>query len=177
MAHRIQLRSRPEHRFAYSGRSVLVTEPGGHVPQRDSFGLYVDNTRLLSRFEVTVDGEAPRLVSASTVGGDGFLAYDEIGDHLGPPGRAVYLERAHFLGDGMRTVLRLRSFADAPRSLVLVESMHGSGAAEHRNHLRRNDIDTSQCVETVLFTTAALSNARVQLMLGRVNMSHTKTEN
>ncbi|HEX7195933.1 MAG TPA: glycogen debranching N-terminal domain-containing protein [Candidatus Limnocylindria bacterium] len=119
MAHRIQLRARHEHHFTYSGRSVLVTDLAGHVTGADPFGLYVDNTRVLSRLEITTDGTPPRPISASPVGGDAYLSYEELPESGGVAKEAVYLETAHFVGEGMRSVLRLRSFASQPSRFEL----------------------------------------------------------
>ncbi len=111
MAHRIQLRARGEHQFTYSGRTVLITDLAGRLTQTDPLGLYVDNTRILSRLEIRCDGQLARAISASPVGGDAHLSYDELAESDGVPRESVYLETAHFVGEGMRTVLRVRSYA------------------------------------------------------------------
>ncbi|MDP9347151.1 MAG: hypothetical protein M3P44_15850 [Actinomycetota bacterium] len=111
MAHRIQLRARSEHHFTYSGRSVLITDLAGRITDTDPVGLYVDNTRVLSRLEIRADAKALRAVSASPVGGDAYLSYEELPESDGIPPESVYLETAHFVGEGMRTILRLRSYA------------------------------------------------------------------
>jgi glycogen debranching enzyme len=118
VVHRVQLRARYRHHFAYSGRSVLITDLDGLVNGADPLGLYVDNTRVLSRFEVAADGAPPRPISASPVGGDSYLAYAELPQTPSVPRESVYLETAHFVGEGMRSVLRLRSFA---RKVVKLE--------------------------------------------------------
>lgn len=110
MAHRINLRARGEHHFTYSGRTVLITDLAGRLTQTDPLGLYVDNTRILSRFEIRVNGEVPRMISASPVGGDAYLTYDEVPESDGVPRESVYLETAQFIGEGMRTLLTLRSY-------------------------------------------------------------------
>jgi glycogen debranching enzyme len=117
VSHRIQLRARNERLFTYSGRTVLVTDLAGRLPATDPHGLYVDNTRFLSRFELSAGGQPLRPISASPVGGDAFLAYDELPGSDGLPKESVYLETVHFVGEGMRTILRLRSHA--PERLAL----------------------------------------------------------
>ncbi len=109
--HRVNLRARGGQLFTYSGRSVLVTDLTGNVKPQDPLGLYFDNTRILSRLEVTVGHKAPRPVSASPVGGDAFLGYEELQESEGVPKESVYLETIRFVGDGMRTILRFRNFA------------------------------------------------------------------
>ncbi|HEX3219216.1 MAG TPA: glycogen debranching N-terminal domain-containing protein, partial [Candidatus Limnocylindria bacterium] len=78
MAHRIQLRARREQLFTYSGRTVLITDLAGRLPEKDPHGLFVDNARYLSRFELRIGGKPLSSVSASTVGADGLLSFDEV---------------------------------------------------------------------------------------------------
>ena len=119
MAHRVALRARWAHHFAYSGRSVLITDLAGRVAGEDPLGLYVDNTRVLSRLDVAVDGKEPRPISASPVGGSGFLSYAELPELDSVPPESVYLETSHFVGDGMRTVFRMRNYGNAEARVPL----------------------------------------------------------
>ena len=110
-AHRLALRARGSQHYAYSGRSLLVTNPDGAVTGGGEEGFYVENTRLLSREEFTVDGRSLTPAGVSPVGGAGFLAYFEIPEGPGVPAQAVYLELARFVDEGMRTVVRLRNYS------------------------------------------------------------------
>ena len=126
---------------------MLVTDLAGRVPDEDPLGLFVDNTRLLSRLEVTVNDKAPRSISASPVGGDGFLAYDELVEADGVPEKAVYLETVRFIGDGMRTILRLSSFAaDAVTSelaIHLAADFADAQEAEQRKRQQTAEVETA----------------------------------
>jgi glycogen debranching enzyme len=119
VAHRIQLRARSAHHFVYSGRSVLVTDLAGRLTGDDKLGLTVDGTRFLSLEEITVDGRPPRSIVASPVGGDAFLGYAELPEGPRLPAESVYLETSRFVGESMRTVLRLRSYASEPVAFEL----------------------------------------------------------
>ena len=145
MAHRVQLRARYQHHFAYSGRTVLVTDLDGRVPCADPHGLFVDNTRVLCRLEIEVDGIAPRPISASPVGGDSYLAYAELAESEAIPRESVYLETAHFIGEGMRTVLRVRSFAGTPVRGTLAVALDADYAdadeAERGTRDQRAEVD------------------------------------
>ena len=145
MAHRVQLRARYHQHFAYSGRTVLVTDLDGGVPGEDPYGLFVDNTRVLSRFEVEVDGVAPRPISASPIGGDAYLSYAELAESKAVPTDSVYLETAHFIGEGMRSVLRLRSFARtsvrASLAIGLDADYADADEAERRTRDQQADVD------------------------------------
>jgi glycogen debranching enzyme len=119
VAHRIQLRARQGHLFTYSGRSVLVTDLAGRLRSQDPLGLFVDNTRFLSSLEVAVGGRAPTPISATPVGADAFLSYEELPGGGDVPGESLYLETVRFVGEGMRSVLRLVSFAATPIDLEI----------------------------------------------------------
>jgi glycogen debranching enzyme len=115
----VNLRARGEHLFVYSGRCVLVTDLAGRFDDpKAKTGLFVDNTRVVSCEELTVDGRRPNAIVASPVGGDALLGYEAIVPALG--GRTdggVYLEVARFVGDGMRTVFRFRNHSGQPKRL------------------------------------------------------------
>src|SRR5437764_14231146 len=111
MAHRIELRARAGEHYAYSGRSVLVTDLAGNVTGRGTEGFYVENTRLLSREEFTIDGKSLRPVAVSPVGGAGLFAYAEAPPGPTIPQGCVYVEIARVVAEGMRTVLRVENYA------------------------------------------------------------------
>jgi glycogen debranching enzyme len=147
VAHRVNLRARGAYHFTYSGRCVLVTDLAGCVGEEDPLGLYVENLRLLSRLEVSVNGKPPRPISASPVGGDAFLAYEELSGAGGLPKESVYLETARFVGDGMRTVLRLRNYAAEVVRFELAIHLAGDFAdsqeAERRQRQQNAEIATA----------------------------------
>ncbi|CCF83107.1 glycogen debranching N-terminal domain-containing protein [Nitrolancea hollandica] len=109
MTNRIALRARANQFFVYSGRSLLVTNLDGDVSLSGTNGFYRENTRLLSRYELTVNGYRLVPVVASPVGGAGMLTYQQMPDEVGVPERSVAVEIAYFLSEGMRTVLRIEN--------------------------------------------------------------------
>lgn len=109
MASRIALRARANQFFVYSGRSLLVTNLDGDVPRSGTNGFYCENTRLLSRSELTANGYRLEPVAASPVGSAGMLAYQQVPEAAGVPAHAVTVEIAYFLGGGLRTVLRVEN--------------------------------------------------------------------
>ncbi|HLJ06976.1 MAG TPA: glycogen debranching N-terminal domain-containing protein, partial [Acidimicrobiia bacterium] len=94
-----------ESTFAISSRGGDLTAPG---PQ----GLFVRDTRILSRFELLVNGERPEPLAAA--GEEPFSAV--FVTRLQPrPGRAdstLMVFRARYVGQGMREDLVIRNFAD-----------------------------------------------------------------
>ncbi|MFL5761130.1 MAG: glycogen debranching N-terminal domain-containing protein [Thermomicrobiales bacterium] len=110
MAPRIELRARPGQHFIYSGRSLLVTNLDGWVTGRDIEGFYIDETRLLSRDEVTVAGQPLTPAGASPVGGAAFFAYAQVPGGLTVPKQAVSVEIARAVSEGMREAFRIQNY-------------------------------------------------------------------
>ncbi len=111
MTHRIALRSREDQHIAYSGRSLLIADLAGAVTGRRDEGFYVEDTRLLSRAELTVDGRPLKPVAVSPVGGAALLAYLEAPAGPGVPEEKVYAAVACFVGEGLWTELRFENYA------------------------------------------------------------------
>jgi len=109
VAHRVALRARADHHFVYSGRSLLVTNLDGWLTGHGIEGFYADETRLLSRFDLTADGEPLETTAASPVGGARFLAYAEIPPLAHVPGQTVYAAVAYAVSAGLRTEVRLEN--------------------------------------------------------------------
>jgi glycogen debranching enzyme len=147
VSHRVNLRARGRQHFIYSGRSVLVTDGEGRLSQTDPLGLYVDNTRFLSALEPTINGAALRAISASPVGADGFLTYQQLPEGSGVPKESVYLETTHFVGEGMRTILLFRSFAPAAVTanvrIQLAADFADSEEAERRERQQQAETETT----------------------------------
>jgi glycogen debranching enzyme len=99
----IRLRSRANRNLAYSGPSLLETNLDGAITGSGSEGFYFRNTRLLSRYLLTANGQPLRAVAASPVQSSGFLAYALL------PESATYVKAAHSLGEGMRTELHIEN--------------------------------------------------------------------
>ncbi len=98
-----------ESTFAISGGAGDIV-PGG------AQGLFVRDTRILSRFEVLVDGGRTESLSAVTV--DPFSA-TFVSRTLPAPGRAdstLMVFRSRHVGQGMREELTVRNFADEATS-------------------------------------------------------------
>jgi glycogen debranching enzyme len=147
VAHRIQLRARDQQHFAYSGRCVLVTDLAGCVPAGDRYGLFVDNTRVLSRLEWTAGGKHLRPIAASPVGGDGFLSYEELPEGPGIDKESCYLETSRFIGEGMRVVLRFHNYAQKPMHpafrIFLAADFADADEAEQGRRQQTADVEAS----------------------------------
>jgi glycogen debranching enzyme len=102
------------------GSTFCISEPGGDILPARPHGLFVRDTRMLSRWELTVDGFEPEPLTMHT--SDPFAA-----TFLGrmPPkaGRAdstLLVVRRRYVGDGMREDITLRNTSGKPKRCVLV---------------------------------------------------------
>ena len=71
----VRLRPREEAIWVSRGRTVLATDRDGFLRARPERGLFVHETRLLSRWSYTVDGAEPAAVARSNVEQHSWLGY------------------------------------------------------------------------------------------------------
>ncbi|BCJ63112.1 glycogen debranching N-terminal domain-containing protein [Polymorphospora rubra] len=113
------VRVRPELLYVASGWSTLVTDVRGRVGGTDPQGFFADNTRVLSRERITVDGRAPTVFSTADVGAHAQMSYAVLAEAEVLPSVAAYLVVERFVGAGLRTRLRVLSYAVAPLTVEL----------------------------------------------------------
>ena len=71
----VRLRARPETLYLSRGRTVLATATDGCIRDGAAHGLFVHETRLLSRHVVRIDGECPEPNALSNVEQHSWLGY------------------------------------------------------------------------------------------------------
>ncbi|MFN2421299.1 MAG: glycogen debranching N-terminal domain-containing protein [Gemmatimonadota bacterium] len=71
------------HQYVSRGRTVLTTSLDGFIDGRGDHGLFVHETRLVSRLKYTIDGRDPHPVALSNVEQESWLGYYI----LAPPNR------------------------------------------------------------------------------------------
>ncbi|HEX6968013.1 MAG TPA: glycogen debranching N-terminal domain-containing protein [Micromonosporaceae bacterium] len=113
------LRVRPDLRYVASGWSTLVTDAHGRIAGTGPQGFYADNTRVLSRERISVDGREVVPFCTAAVGTHAQMSYAELSGGEVLPSRAAYLFLERFVGEGLRTRLTVASYAEAPISLRL----------------------------------------------------------
>lgn len=111
MSSRIELRPRANNLFAYSGRTVLVTNVEGNVTGNDTEGLFHKDTRLISKLQFSANSKPLQPVIASRVDGNRFLAYHQVPPGPNTPKEKVYLEAAYRIDEGMSIELRLQNYS------------------------------------------------------------------
>ena len=124
----VRLRPRDDARYVSQGRVVLATDRRGFVEEGTEHGLFVYQTRLLSRYRYLIDGEAPEAVALSNVEQHSWLGYYIAlapGVDPGPPDEGSGLMRAatqqtlelrlsRYVGGGVHEDVDLTNFAREP---------------------------------------------------------------
>lgn len=106
------LRARPEQRYTYLGYALIVTDALGRVTGKGLEGFYVENTRLLSKLEFTVDGQALVPFAASAVDRHGLLAYAQVPSSPLVPADSVYAAlRIGLEDDALRVIVAVHNWS------------------------------------------------------------------
>src|SRR5262249_29213908 len=129
----VRLHPRPDTIYASQSRTVLATARDGCINGGADHGLFVHETRLLSRYRYLIDGEPPLPVALSNVQQHNWLGY-YIALPSGAPTEApdtgsgqiveatqetLELRGSRFIGSGMHAALDLTNLMQPPTSFVL----------------------------------------------------------
>ena len=103
------------------GSAFCISEPGGDIAPGHPHGLFVQDTRVLSRWILTIDGRTAEPVTVQQA--DPYAAAF-IGRLPPPPGApadaAMLLTRRRYIGDGMREDIAIRNTARQPAELAVM---------------------------------------------------------
>src|ERR1051325_7824559 len=70
-----KIRPRPRTIYCSQGRAVFATDLDGYITGDSRHGLFVGETRMLSRYRHLVEGKAPQMVVVSNVEQHSCLGY------------------------------------------------------------------------------------------------------
>ncbi|MDZ4835706.1 MAG: amylo-alpha-1,6-glucosidase [Candidatus Melainabacteria bacterium] len=106
-----------------NGAHFVVLDEAGLMPAGTSYGygLYKDDTRYLSSFDLSLNGANPVLLSASTEEGyAGKFIYGNAADAAsGTPEQQIMLQRDIVIRDGVSEKITLTNFGNQPVTLNL----------------------------------------------------------
>src|SRR5437868_6800997 len=118
---------RPETEYVGQGRTVMATDTAGEIKGDPRHGLFVHQTRLLSRYRYLVEDKAPMRVAISNVEQHSWLGYyiaeppgiewskDTGSGKLQPSSEeTIELRVSRFVGRGVHEDLDLRNFTLRP---------------------------------------------------------------
>jgi glycogen debranching enzyme len=123
----IRLRPRAETIYVSAGRTVLASERNGQIDDGIERGLFVHETRLLSKYSYSINGQALQPVALSNVEQHSWLGYYIIGapgvhseeDHgsgglVNATQETLELRVSRYVGGGVHEDLDLTNFTKQP---------------------------------------------------------------
>ncbi len=101
------------------GSTFCISEPGGDILPDRPHGLFVRDTRMLSRWELTVDGLEPQPLTVHTAEPFAATFLGRMPPGAGRADSTLLVVRRRYVGDGMREDITLRNTAAKPKRCVL----------------------------------------------------------
>jgi glycogen debranching enzyme len=101
------------------GSTFCISEPGGDILPDRPHGLFVRDTRMLSRWELTVDGLEPQPLTVHTAEPFAATFLGRMPPSAGRADSTMLVVRRRYVGDGMREDITLRNTAAKPKRCVL----------------------------------------------------------
>ena len=104
------------------GSSFCISDPGGDIRPGHPQGLFVRDTRVLSRWELTIDGNEPQPLSVQH--GEPYAAtfLSRVAPRAGKADSTVLVVRHRYVGDGLREDITIRNTAARTVRCVLAIS-------------------------------------------------------
>ncbi|MGH3400678.1 MAG: amylo-alpha-1,6-glucosidase [Streptosporangiaceae bacterium] len=93
------------------GSTFCISEPGGDILPGRPQGLFVRDTRVLSRWELTVDGKEPQPLSSEHDEPSSATFLARMPPRAGRADSMLLVVRRRYIGDGMREDITLRNTA------------------------------------------------------------------
>lgn len=93
------------------GSSFCISEPGGDILPGRPQGLFVRDTRVLSRWELTVDGKEPQPLSVQHAEPYAATFLARMPPRAGKADSTLLVVRRRYIGDGMREDITIRNTA------------------------------------------------------------------
>jgi glycogen debranching enzyme len=101
------------------GSTFCISEPGGDILPDRQQGLFVRDTRMLSRWELTVDGVEPQPLTMHTSEPFAATFLGRMPPKAGRADSTLLVVRRRYVGDGMREDITLRNTSAKPTRCVL----------------------------------------------------------
>jgi glycogen debranching enzyme len=97
------------------GSTFCISEAGGDIVPDRSHGLFVRDTRMLSRWELRVDGIEPQPLSAQHAEPYAATFLGRMPPRAGKADSTLLVVRRRYVGDGMREDITLRNTSAKPK--------------------------------------------------------------
>jgi glycogen debranching enzyme len=101
------------------GSTFCISEPGGDILTERSHGLFVRDTRMLSRWELRVNGLEPQPLTMTMTEPFSGLFLGRMPPKAGHADSTLLVVRRRYVGDGMREDITLRNTSAKPKRCVI----------------------------------------------------------
>jgi glycogen debranching enzyme len=102
------------------GSTFCISQPSGDILPAEPQGLFVQDTRVLSGWSLTVDGRPAELLTVQRADPYAAAFLGRLPPPAGAPGDAAMLViRRRYIGDGMREDIAIHNTARRPAALVV----------------------------------------------------------
>jgi glycogen debranching enzyme len=101
------------------GSTFCISEPGGDILPDRPHGLFVRDTRMLSRWELRVDGIEPQPLTVHTAEPFAATFLGRMPPRAGRADSTLLVVRRRYVGDGMREDITLRNTSARGKKCVL----------------------------------------------------------
>jgi len=158
------------------GSTFCISEPGGDVMPDRSQGLFVRDTRMLSRWELTIDGIEPQPLSVQQAEPYGAAFLGRMPPAAGKADSTLLVIRRRYVGDGMREDITLRNTSARARRfrLTLVAEADFADLFEVKGRSRTRTAATTAMADSGLVITSGRRERRQELrIIGDQNPSVT----
>jgi glycogen debranching enzyme len=147
------------------GSTFCISEPGGDVVPDRSQGLFVRDTRVLSRWELTVDGIEPQPLSVQQTEPYGASFLGRMPPPTGKADSSLLVIRRRYVGDGMREDITLRNTSAKGRRfrLALAAEADFADLFEVKGRSRPRAAATTAMVDAGLVITSGRRERRQEL--------------
>jgi len=149
------------------GSTFCISEPGGDMVPDRSQGLFVRDTRMLSRWELTVDGIEPQPLSVQQSEPYGAAFLGRMPPAAGKAHSTLLLIRRRYVGDGMREDITLRNTSAKARrfQLNLVAEADFADLFEVKGRSRARAAATIATADSGLVITSGRRERRQELRI------------
>ena len=101
------------------GSAFCISEAGGDIGQGQPHGLFVRDTRVLSRWALTIDARTPKPLTVQQSEPYAATFIGHLPPRGGPGSSSLLVVRRRYVGDGMREDITIRNTAPLPAACMV----------------------------------------------------------
>ena len=149
------------------GSTFCISEPGGDILPDRPHGLFVRDTRMLSRWELTVDGIEPQPLTVHSAEPFAATFLGRMPPRAGRADSTLLVVRRRYVGDGMREDITLRNTAPRPKRCVLALTAEADFADlfEVKGRSKPRTVATTNTADSALVITSGRRERRQELRI------------